>query len=124
MRQKLVVLTVRARAFPTESAATQNNLGIAWREKPTGDKGKNIDKAIAAYTAALTVRTKERFPADWARTQNNLGAAWGNKPTGEKGENLSNAIAAFEAALTVHTKERFPAHWATTQNNLGCCSLF
>ena len=43
---------------------------------PTGDKAENLRKAIAAYEAALTIRTKDADPTNWAVTQNNLGNAW------------------------------------------------
>ena len=52
---------------------TQNNLGIAYADLPTGDRGENLTKAIACYEAALRVYTERDFPADWAMTQNNLG---------------------------------------------------
>ena len=32
-------------------------------------------EAVAAFRAALEVRTREAMPADWATTQNNLGTA-------------------------------------------------
>lgn len=102
-----------------EWAMTQNNLGNAWRNKPTDDKSENIERAIDAYTAALTVYTPERFPADSAMTQNNLGTAWRDNPTGDKGDNIHNAITAYTAALSVYTRERFPNEWAAVQNNLG-----
>jgi tetratricopeptide (TPR) repeat protein len=100
-------------------ARTQNNLGIAWATLPTGDRGENLRKAIAAYTAALEVFTRAAHPADWAATQNNLGAAWADLPTGDRGENLGKAIAAYTAALEVRTRAAHPADWAMTQNNLG-----
>jgi tetratricopeptide (TPR) repeat protein len=102
-----------------EWATTHNNLGVAWAHMPTGNRSENLHKAIAAFEAALTVRTKEAHPADWAMTQNNLGNAWRSMPTGDRGENLRKAIAAYEAALTVQTKDGFPSDWAMTQNNLG-----
>jgi hypothetical protein len=37
-----------------------------------GDKAQNIEMAIASYTNALSVRTRQAFPQDWAMTQNNL----------------------------------------------------
>nr|WP_232731833.1 hypothetical protein [Oscillatoria sp. PCC 10802] len=40
----------------------------------TGDRAENLERAIAAYQAALQVRTREAFPQNWAMTQNNLGA--------------------------------------------------
>ena len=83
---------------------TQNNLGLAWRSLPTGDRAGNLAKAIACYEAALTVHTKGAAPADWARTQNNLGNAWQDLPTGDRAGNLAEAIACYEAALTVYTE--------------------
>ncbi|HLW65536.1 MAG TPA: DUF4062 domain-containing protein [Gemmataceae bacterium] len=100
-------------------AMTQNNLGIAWWSLPTGDRSKNLHKAIAAYEAALIVYTKDTHPAAWATTQNNLGLAWADMPTGDRDKNLRKAIAAYEAALTVRTKDADLTDWALTQNNLG-----
>jgi hypothetical protein len=78
-----------------------------------------LEEAIASYTAALTVRTREAFPQDWASTQNNLAAAYTEKIRGEKAENIELAIASYTAALTVYTREAFPEQWAQTQNNLA-----
>jgi len=100
-------------------AGTQNNLGNAYEGLPTGDRAANLAKAIGAYEAALTVRTRESHPSDWATTQNNLGVAYRNLPTGDRAANLAEAIEAYESALTVRTREAHPAEWAGTQNNLG-----
>jgi tetratricopeptide (TPR) repeat protein len=98
---------------------TQNNLGVAWANLPTGDRGENVERAIACYEAALTVHTREAHPLAWAMTQNNLGVACVELPTGNRGENIQRAIACCEAALTVRTREAHPADWAWTQINLG-----
>ncbi len=87
---------------------TQNNLGLAWNELPTGDRAKNLENAIACYTRALKVFTKADFPVDWAGTQNNLGLAWGDLPTGDRAKNLENAIACYTRALEVYTQADFP----------------
>jgi len=100
-------------------AMMEHNLGIVWCNLPTGDKSANVNKAIVAYQAALTVYTKEAHPVDWATTQNNLASAWWELPTGDKAENIKRAIAACEAALSVFKKEAHPSEWAMTQNNLG-----
>jgi tetratricopeptide (TPR) repeat protein len=102
-----------------EWAMTQNNLGNAWDDLPTGVRLQNLQKSIAAYEAALTVYTKEGTPREWAMTENNLGNAWGDLPTRDRAGNLQKAIAAYESALTVRTREAAPADWAATQNNLG-----
>ena len=98
---------------------TQNNLGNAYSDLPTGDRGENLRRAIACYEAALRVYTEADFPSDWATTQNNLGNAYSDLPTGDRGENLRRAIACYEAALRVRTEADFPSDWARTQNNLG-----
>jgi len=105
--------------FPQDWAGTQNNLGIAWTDMPTGDKTANLEKAIACYEAALWVHTEQEFPRDWANIQNNLGIAWKRMPTGDRGENLEKAVACYEAALRVRTEHEFPQDWAGTQGNLG-----
>jgi tetratricopeptide (TPR) repeat protein len=102
-----------------EWAKAQNDLGVEWDRLPTGNRAENVKKAIAAYEAALTVRTKEIRPDDWAKTQYNLSLAWRELPTGNRAENLNKAIAALEAALTVHTKEAFPVQWVKSQNSLS-----
>jgi hypothetical protein len=49
-----VALRVRTeREFPVQWAMTQNNLGIAYRNLPTGDRGANLQQAIACYEAAI-----------------------------------------------------------------------
>ncbi|NET68504.1 MAG: CHAT domain-containing protein [Moorea sp. SIO1G6] len=115
-----VALTVFTReAFPINWASTQNNLGLAYRNRITGDKAQNLEDAIACYQSALSVFTREAFPIDWASTQNNLGLAYSNRITGDKAQNLENAIACYQLALEVSTREAFPINWAGTQNNLG-----
>ncbi len=107
------------RDFPQDWAATtQHNLGAAYSELPSGDRGDNLKRAIACYEAALRVRTERDFPQDWAATQNNLGNAYFYLPSGDRADNLKRAIACYEAALRVRTERDFPQDWATTQNNL------
>ncbi|MGI2903844.1 CHAT domain-containing protein, partial [Tolypothrix sp. VBCCA 56010] len=80
---------------------------------------ENIENAIASYTAALTVRTREALPIDWAMTQHNLAVAYSDRIKKDRAENIENAIASYTAALTVYTKEALPIDWAATQNNLA-----
>lgn len=80
-------------------AGSQNNLGAAYRNLPTGDRGENLKKAIVCYEAALRVHTERDFPVEWAMTQNNLGIVYQNLPTGDRSENLKKAIACYETAI-------------------------
>ena len=116
--------------FPSAWASTQNNLGNAYSELPTGDRGENLRRAIACYESALRVRTEADFPSAWAGTQNNLGNAYSELPTGDRGENLRlptgdrgenlrRAFTYYESALRVLTEADFPSDWARTQICLG-----
>ena len=92
--------------------------GFPGSTAPTGDRARNLQKAIGYYEAALSVYTKDAFPADWAMTQNNLGVAYKNLPTGNRGQNLQKAIDCYEAALTVLTRDHFPHYHAMAIRNL------
>ena len=98
---------------------TQNNLAIAYYSRIRGEKAENIENAIASYTAALGVFTRETFSEQWAQTQNNLAAAYYSRIRGEKAENIEQAIAFYTATLEVRTRDAFPEQWAQTQNNLA-----
>jgi tetratricopeptide (TPR) repeat protein len=100
-------------------AATQHNLGYAYSELPSGDRGANLRGAIACYESTLRVYTESDFPVQWATIQYNLGTAYSNLPSGNRGENLQRAIACYESALRVWTELDLPADWAMTQYNLG-----
>ena len=41
---------------------TQNNLGTAYADLPTGDRAANLARAIDCYTQALRFRTAEAAP--------------------------------------------------------------
>ncbi|MEH2173964.1 MAG: hypothetical protein V7K45_14010, partial [Nostoc sp.] len=54
-----IALTVYTKsAFPEKWAMTQNNLGIAYRNRILGERAENIESAIKAYNQALQVYTK------------------------------------------------------------------
>jgi predicted ATPase len=80
-------------------AVCDNNLGNAYRNLPSGDRGDNLKRAIACYETALRVRTERDFPQNWATTQNNLATTYSDLPSGDRGDNLERAIACYEAAV-------------------------
>ena len=98
---------------------TQNNLAIAYSDRIQGERGENIEKAIAFYQAALEVITRPAFPQFWAMTQNNLAVAYKNRIRGERDENIEKAIAFYEAALEVRTPTSLPLDCLQTGRNLG-----
>ena len=74
---RLEALLAEPRLVPTaESGNLHNALGmtLAVIGEQTGDNSA-LEKAVAAYRAALQEWTRERVPLDWAMTQNNLGIA-------------------------------------------------
>ena len=119
LSQTLLKNGVRLPEFKDDWASLQNNLGNVYGV--LGERGEEgaLQRAVKAYKAALTVRTKEAAPMKWAMTQNNVGNAY--RVLGERGEKgaLERTVKAYEAALTVHTKGASPMVWATIQNNLG-----
>jgi len=102
-----------------EWAMIQGNIGNIFSNMPIGDQASNLEQAIEAYEASLTVFTRKAYPLDWAKNQTNLGNAWSKMPTGNRAENIQRAIDAYEAALTIRTKENDPWGWANTQANLA-----
>ena len=106
-------------ANPLGWAKTQNSLGNAYADLPTGDRAENLREAIACYDRALRAWTESSYPSYWATTQNNLGTAYADLPTGDRDANLRQAIACYEHALRVWTESAYPLDWAGTQNNLG-----
>ena len=79
-----------------------------------------LEKSVAAYRAALTVRTRERAPEDWATTQNDLGAALPalGEHTGDL-LTLGRAVSAYRESMKELNREREPMAWAMTMANLG-----
>jgi tetratricopeptide (TPR) repeat protein len=104
---------------PYDWAWTQNNLGNTYWSRIRGERSDNLEKAIAAFEAALTVFTREAQPIEWAQAQANLAIVYRDRIRGERAKNLETAITGFKAALTVVTRETQPLIWASTQNNLG-----
>ncbi len=105
--------------LPDKWAQTQNNLGNAYSDLPTGDRAANLQQAIDCYQSALTVWKPDTAPLQWAMTQNNLGNAYLYLPTGDRAANLQQAIDCYQSALTIRKPDTAPLDWAMTQNNLG-----
>ena len=59
-------------AKPQHWARLQVELGYALFQNPQGNRGENLERAIAAFQAALTVYTRDASPEHWALIQVNL----------------------------------------------------
>jgi tetratricopeptide (TPR) repeat protein len=95
---------------PLQWADIQNNLGVALAAlgARNGD-GESQAKAVAAYRAALSERTRERVPLQWAATQVNLGNVLQQMGLRRRGAaELEQSIAAYRESLQELTRERSP----------------
>ena len=103
----------------------QNNLGNALSqqgERTGGAEGAKLQaEAVAAYRAALRVRTEAGHSVDWAKTQNNVGnalARQGEHTGGEEGAKLlAEAVIAFCDSLRVRNEANHPVQAALVHAN-------
>jgi len=73
---------------------------------------------VAAFEAALSVRTREAAPVDWAMTQNNLGNALQALGAGRRDPAIiERAIAAIDAAAEALDAAGHAAYAATARSN-------
>ncbi len=98
-------------------SSTVGNLGNELQQFPNGNRGINLELAIACYSRALLVLTQADFPVEWATTENNRASAYSDRIQGNRSTNLESAIAGYDRALLVLTQKDFPIEWATTENN-------
>ncbi|MEH1857828.1 MAG: CHAT domain-containing tetratricopeptide repeat protein, partial [Nostoc sp.] len=79
-------------------AMTQNNLGNAYKDRILGERAENIELAIAAFSAALSVLTRSAFPQNNAVTLLNLGRLYQDEKQFDLAYNIFvSAIATVEA---------------------------
>ena len=104
---------------PDNWARFQENLGDAYRKRLKGDRAENIELAIAAYEAALTLWKRDAYPWQWALGHTILGEAYSVRIQGKRADNLDRAIAAYRAALEIRTSEAFPRDNIETARLLG-----
>lgn len=90
-----------------------------WRRASAFVDPASGQQAIAAFEAALSMRSRETSPEDWASVQNSLGAALIREGLRGMPGALERAVGAFEAACAVYTREADPANWALAQMNLA-----
>ncbi|WP_348235326.1 CHAT domain-containing tetratricopeptide repeat protein [Trichocoleus sp. DQ-A3] len=88
-------------------------------EFPQGNRGINLEIAIAAKETVSSIFNRELFPEQWGETQIALGVAYSGRFRGDRKSNIEQAIACYQNALQVFTPETFTETWAAIQNNLG-----
>ncbi|WP_207714285.1 CHAT domain-containing protein [Scytonema sp. UIC 10036] len=90
---EIALIVYTRTALPQDWAMTQNNLGLAYRNRIFGDKAENIELAISAYNAALSVRTRTAFPQNNADTLFNLGLLY------QDTQKFTEAFTTFRSAI-------------------------
>ena len=108
--------------FPPDRAGAQYDLGLAYITLRRN--ADDLERAIAAFQATLTVVTREVSAPTWAQIEDDLGVAYVYRMAGSKADNIEAAIAAFMAAIAVRTRETAPQDWAATQANLGLAYFY
>ncbi len=78
---------------PLNYATTQNNLGNAYADLPTGEREANLMQAIACFQQALRFQTPEAAPSDCRKTNRNLADLY------FKQQDWDSALAAYQAAM-------------------------
>jgi hypothetical protein len=91
---------------PIDRALTQNNLGIAYRNRIKGDKAENLEIAISLYNEALRIRTFDAFPQNWAATQNNLANVYRERIMGaNSGESTARTGKVVAESFSLYRKQ-------------------
>lgn len=104
-----------------EWAKTQHNLALVLEQMETEDRRKNLEKAIEACNAALTVRCRGSHPFAWARTTGLLADVYQERIEGDANANLQAAKYLFKCALEVLSPEDSPHDWARIALDFGRC---
>ncbi|HEY7644377.1 MAG TPA: hypothetical protein VH858_05010 [Hyphomicrobiales bacterium] len=122
--RKLIRQTPRD-ALPDDWAALQDDLGntllrIAARTKSV----PGFEDAVAAFEAALEVRTQQKDPRLWALTSWHLALALFRQGlmTGDTAL-FEKSLAAYESALSQIKQREMPMEWGLIQNEMGTVHL-
>ena len=100
-------------------AGSQYRLGYAYTLRVKGDRADSMERAIAAFEAALSVWQRETLPLEWAEVHHHLGIAYAKRIRGDRSANYERASASFQAALEVRTREAFPRSHLQTADHFG-----
>ena len=109
---------------PLDRAITLNNLAVALRKNPDGDRAENFERAISVEHAALEVHTRNDFPWFWGEDHQELGLTWlayaelKTDPDAIR-EALETAVECFKNTLEVWTEETYPHDFPTAEGALN-----
>jgi tetratricopeptide (TPR) repeat protein len=104
---------------PINWANSEYGLARAYSNRVLGNRADNLEKAIVAVQAVLSIQTREAMPQEWANNQIVLGNALASRINGNRADNAEKAISAYQAALSVRSRAATPDLWAVTEMSLG-----
>jgi CHAT domain-containing protein/tetratricopeptide (TPR) repeat protein len=104
---------------PEFASEIENAVGAAYLQRRKGDRGDNIEHAIAAFWRATLPFPEDSQDSRLAIARHSLGSAYLQRFTGDEAENLARARESLEAARRVRTRQRSPLDWALTETTLG-----
>lgn len=99
-------------------ATISNAMGVAYVQRRKGDRGDNLEHAIAAFQRAI-LHGPDIGTDDDGTARHNLGSAFLERRIGDPTQNLVQAREALEDAARIRTRERSALDWALTQNTVG-----
>ena len=67
-----------------EWATARTKAGFAYAQRSEGDRSENWELAIAAFTDALSARSRAANPEEWAAANANLGVAYRDRVAGNR----------------------------------------
>ena len=94
---------------------TVQNLAVAWRLNPAGNRSENIESALKLHQKALDLRTRSEDPWSWASGNFELGLtrlaqAEISAGTGVAEQALKLAVVCLAEALDIWTIDDYPNH--------------
>ena len=102
-----------------QRASNLMHLGLAFGRRVTGDRGENLESAVAALADAHELVDRSSSPELVAIIRNNLATALLRREQGDPGENRAEAVELCRRALEYRAPERDAVDWAHTQLTLA-----
>lgn len=97
-------------APPNLQAALHGELGYTLSIALSGERGANIEAAIAACEAACEIFLREHEMAEYATAMASLSNSYLQRVQGERADNIERAIRAAHEAVRIRAEQRDPAH--------------
>lgn len=113
--------TFREETHPTQFAALNVNLALAYLVMPMSSEGDRIRVGVAVNSlrAALRIYTPQTHPAEWASAQLNLANALQYLPSVHQETNLDEAVHLYEEVLQYRDPDADPLGYARILANQG-----